>query len=100
MCMRDTKEIIESLGGTSEILEELKEYLTNKFEKNSNIPEKMEKEEFILSWEDLLNMSKEVGIQKALNENMSHGGKDIVLKDLEGTKLEIYNSIEGPKHII
>jgi len=95
-----SEEILRSLGAKGEVLQELLNYTENKFNKSHVIPEKIEEEPFLESWKKIIPEIEKHGIEKAFNENLPHGEKDIVLQDPEGVKLEIYNSMAGPIPII
>ncbi|MDR0739071.1 MAG: hypothetical protein LBF33_02855 [Oscillospiraceae bacterium] len=93
-------EVLRSLGASGNVLDELEKYVTNRFQMSNDIPDVVKKEEFISSWEKLVLDVKKTGIQQTLNDSISHGEKDIILKNPSDTKIEIYNSIAGPIPII
>ncbi|MDR1467030.1 MAG: hypothetical protein LBI55_01190 [Oscillospiraceae bacterium] len=95
-----SEDVFKSLGADGETLRELEEYTANRFQKADDIPEKIEEEPFIESWRDIISQAKNVGVKKALNDNMSHGEEDIILKNPDNVKIEIYNSFAGPIPII
>ena len=75
--------------------EELSDYLENKFETDREIPENISEELFIKKWRTIIDLAKEVGITKALNESISHGEEDIKFSEPDKVKLEIYESVAG-----
>jgi len=74
---------------------ELKEYMTNRFKFETEIPDKIEDEPFIEPWKNVIDLAKIKGIEKAFNEKVPHGNEDIKLKNPELIKVEIYNSVAG-----
>lgn len=91
----DNTSVLASFNLDENTLKELIEYTENKFDVNVNIPENIPDEDFISEWRCVLRASEKIGIEKALNENLPHGPKDIKLRKPELTNLEIYNSIAG-----
>jgi hypothetical protein len=98
--MKEDEKVLKSLGAEKEVLKELLEYSENKFNKNPVIPEEIQEEPFLEAWKNIVLEVKKHGIESALNKNVPHGEKDIILKNPEGVKLEIYNSIAGPIPVI
>lgn len=92
--------LLKRLGADDSLCEELKDYLENKFNTNVDIPEEIPEEVFVKKWREIIDLSKEVGISKALNDRLAHGDNDIILKEPDKVKLEIYKSVAGSIPII
>lgn len=74
---------------------ELSEYMTNRFNTENKIPEKIEDEPFIEPWKNVIDLAKKEGIEKAFNEKVPHGSEDIKLKNPDKISVEIYYSVAG-----
>ncbi|MDR0404953.1 MAG: hypothetical protein LBH37_04120 [Oscillospiraceae bacterium] len=94
------EDTFKSLGASGEVLEELKKYAVNKFQRPYSIPQYIEEEPFVKPWKQLIAMAEIKGVEEALNANMAHGDEDISLKTPDDVKVEIYNSFAGPIPII
>ncbi|MDR3179125.1 MAG: hypothetical protein LBT82_03685 [Oscillospiraceae bacterium] len=96
----NSEDVLKLLGAKSENLQELKDYVSNRFKKNPNIPEKVEEEPFLNIWKDLILDAEKKGLESTLNQKLNFSGSDIVLENPSKVKLEIYDSFAGPIPII